>query len=310
MKVLIGCNGGLTGIYLARNISMINDVELYGFDSSEITPGKFFVKKQFFLPNANSDDFVKRLIELIRREKIDIYFPTHSKETRVISKNQDFITKETECRFMVSPFLTYAALDNKNILNEKLSKVGIPTPQKINGYGVNYPIFMKNDVGSGGSGKFLVPNEILHKAFAETYENVTFYEYVEGEEFTVDCLFDYNGSLLVYNQRIREKTIGGAVSISRTCNEFNILPWINRLTENWKFCGCVNFQYILRNNIPYFIDINLRFPSGGLPVTVAQGYDIPKMMVKIMGNSKIECSFPNPKNVRMYRYFEERFENV
>lgn len=310
MKVLIGCNGGLTGIYLARNLSELKDIELYGFDSSEITSGKFFVKKQSYLPSANSHNFIEELIKLINEEKIDFYFPTHSKEMREVAKKQEQLKKMTKCRFMISPFLTYESLENKSKLNDNLLKNGIPTPKKITNYDCTYPIIMKNDVGSGGSGKFLVVNEILHRAFVESFENVSFYEYIEGLEFTVDCLFDNNGKLVVYNQRIREKTIGGAVSISRTCNDFNILPWINKMSENWRFCGCVNFQYILKNNIPYFIDINLRFPSGGLPVTVAQGYDIPKIMIKLLKNEEIENISPNLKSVRMYRYFEERFEDI
>ena len=310
MNILIGSNGGLTGIYLAKTLSKIKDAAVFGADSSEVNPGKFFVSKQFLLPKALDINFLDQLIFLLNDEKIDYYFPTHSMETKIVSKYANQLTERCNCKFMVSPYSTFEALDSKCISNRNLAENGIPVPKEIEDLDCEYPIIMKRNIGSGGSGKQIIDNGRLHVAYCECSKDVSFYEYIEGTEYTVDCLFGYNGELIVCNQRIREKTIAGAVSISRTCNDFDIKPWINKISSIWKFCGCVNFQFILRNNVPYFIDINLRFPSGGLPVTVEQGYNIPQMMVDIMDGKKMDIPVVNSNNIRMYRYFEEIFEEL
>lgn len=319
MKILIGSNGGLTGVYLAKNLSQCKQIELYGADSSETSVGKFFVKKQFVLPNATSANFVDELTALINREKIDIYLPTHSKETKVIAQNEEIIRSSCDAAFLISPYETYVALEDKTQATMNLEKNGIPVPGIISSPNENdYPIFMKNNVGSGSKGTALVENGMLYEAFKNTYKDASFYEYIKGKEYTVDCLFDGDGVLQCYNQRVREKSVGGAVSVSSTDNHFDILPWIKKISQTWKFCGCVNFQYILKDDIPYFIDINLRYPAGGLALTVEAGIDIPRLLVNMLSDKEklpvaYEADGKHPKldkNIRMYKYYEEIFEEI
>ena len=309
-KVLIGSNGGLTGIYLAKNLKQLNDTVLYGADCSDITAGKFFVDKQVYLPDAQSPEFIDSLITLLNSEKIDIYLPTHSKETKVISCNENKIRKLTETRFAVSPSETFAALDNKISANLHLQQIGVPVPKLIKNMIAQYPIFMKHKLGSGSKGTAVVENAIIHKAYRDTYEDVVFFQLIQGKEYTVDCFFDEMGNLLGFNQRQRIKTNGGAVTISKTNHDMDIEPWIKKISETWIFRGCVNFQYIVQNGMPYFIDINLRYPSGGLPLTVQSGLDRPKLMVKMLSGEKIALETENQKKVDkiMYRYYEEIFE--
>lgn len=314
LKVLIGSNGGLTGIYLARNLSQYENIEIYGADSSKVSGGKFFVKKQFQLPNATASNFIDELINLINSEEIDIYLPTHSKETRVIAANEELIRSKCDVKFLISPLQTYKELEDKSIATRNLLEAGFYAPQIIEDFDCKYPIFMKKNIGSGSNGSGLIENEIIHKAYKNTCQNTSFFEYIEGKEYTVDCLFDCDGNLLGYNQRLREKAVGGAVSVSSIDNEFDILPWISKLAGIWKFCGCVNFQYILKDEKPYFIDINLRYPAGGLALSVAGGFDIPKLIIDMLSGNEIskEGFFPvrSDKKLRMYKYYEEIFEEI
>lgn len=307
VKILIGSNGGLTGVYLAKRLR--KEYFLYGFDSDCNTVGKFFVDRQVYLPGCQSPEFLEKLIEVLNKEQIDVYLPTYSKEMRIIAENAEKIKKSSAAKFLVSPLETFQALENKVLAGRNLKGAGFFVPEQIYGTGCEYPIFMKKDIGSGSNGTILIENAEIHKAFMDTYDTVSFYEYIEGDEYTVDCIFDVNGRLLGYNQRKRIKTIGGAVRITENAGEMEILPWLEKLSERWKFCGCVNFQYILRDSRPYFIDINLRYPSGGLPLTVESGLDIPQMTVKILLGEKISRQEMEYKDIRrMYRYFEEIFE--
>lgn len=311
MKVLIGSNGGLTGVYLAKRLSARNGVIIYGADSSENNVGKFFVDKQVFIPASNDESFVDRLIELLNREDIDVYLPTHSLEMKVISQNEELIKSKTNTSFMVSPIQTFEALDNKLEANRNLKRIGIPVPD-ICDNPISYPIFMKRNIGSGSRDSLLVENALIHNAFSVTYKDISFYEYIEGIEYTVDCIFSNKGELLGYNSRVREKTIGGAVSVTSNRSNFDILPWLKIISDEWTFKGCVNFQYIVRDGIPYFIDVNLRYPSGGLALTVESGIDIPNMMIDMLTgcykytDNILTC----PNRLRMYRHYEELFEKL
>ncbi len=310
INVLIGSNGGLTGVYLARNLREMPNVQIYGADSSDVTVGKYFVDKQCHLPKAADPQFVEALIHLLKMEQIDIYLPTHSLETEIVAENRKTIQDSVKTKFILSPIETYKELNDKYIANLNLSEIGIPVPKLIREPVEKYPIIMKRRIGSGSKETVMIENSVIHKAYLDTCQDISFFQMIHGKEYTVDCLFDYEGILLGYNQRERVKTIGGAVSITQNNNEFDILPWLRRMATRWIFCGCVNFQYILQNGVPYFIDINLRYPSGGLPLTVASGLDIPKLTVRMLCGEQITAKMcrTQPKCRRMYRYFEEIIE--
>ena len=68
--------------------------------------------------------------------------------------------------------------------------------------------------------------------------------------------------------------------------------------------------HLIQPHVPYFIDINLRFPSGGLPLSVASGLDIPNLMIDVMEGKSIQKYIRSKAvdHLTMYRYFEEKFE--
>lgn len=309
-RVLIGSCGGLTGVYLAKQFHRFSDVELFGFDSNVINCGKLFCKKVFDLPQVSDKLFMEKLINLLKSENIDLYIPTHSKEIIEISKNEEFIRKQVNTKFIVCPYDTYCALNSKKNANLNLSKIGIPVPKLYNRKNIKtceFPIVAKKCTGSGGSSFSLIYNlKDVDKFFDDDY---VLLQYISGVEYTVDCLFSEQGQLLGYNQRIRNKCIGGAVSITTNDNSFDILSYLMKISKQWIFKGCINFQYILVNQTPYFIDCNLRYASGGLPLSVESGVDVPLALYKILKNEEIENNefISDFKSRTMYRYFEEKF---
>lgn len=310
MNILIGSNGGLTGIYLAKQYKKMDGVRVLGADSVEDCVGRFFVEKQFKLPVVSDNDFISSLMNILNREKVDIYLPTNSNETRIIAYYAEEIKKRTSTKFLISPLQTYDSLDNKADANENLLEIGIPVPKCVEEFECEYPIIMKKDIGSGSNGTIIIDNKEIHRAYKESFSNFSFYHIIHGPEFTVDCMFDDMGKLIGMNQRERVKINGGAVSISRNNNTFDISPWINKIIHKWLFRGCVNFQYILEDGVPYFIDVNLRFPAGGLPLSVESGLNIPKLIVEVLNKNVVEQFFLSKEksSLSMYRYYEEIFE--
>lgn len=316
LRVLLGSCGGLTGLYLSKLFKKSDyaDFEIYGFDAEEKNPTKFFVDKFFVIPNASNEErFLSSLINLLKNEKIDVYFPLHSKEIRVISKFEDRLRNSVNTKFIVSPYQSFVILDNKRTLYESLSKVGLRVPKIYdkNSIPEQFPIFFKPESGSGSKGVMVIDNkeefQILKK------QNGLFLELLKGTEYTVDVVFDQNGNLLGYNQRIRIKTLGGAAVITQNNYDVDIGSYLKVMAKEFTIKGPANFQFFktLQNDI-VFTDANLRFASGGLPLSVASGLNIPIITLKLLMGEKIdpkECS-PDKKPRIMYRYFDEIFEEL
>lgn len=307
-NVLVGSCGGLTGVYLAKQFKRFSDLNILGADCNHQNACKFFVNDIIKLPNSNDERFISELISALNNKKIDFYVPTHSKEIYHVSKSERLIRENTNTNFIVCPFQTIEAFNNKLDAYKNLSEIGIAVPKIYNNEtDFEFPAFIKSQVGSGGVGC----KRIYSRQEIESLNDKgdTFLcENIEGDEFTVDCLFSPEGELLGYNQRKRIKCIGGAVVITTNDNLFDVYPYIENIAKHWLFKGAVNFQYIIRKE-PVFIDINLRYASGGLPLSVESGVDIPKALYKFFNKQKIFMGeFASDfKNRTMYRYFEELF---
>lgn len=309
MKILIGSCGGLTGSYLSRKFKEKGHI-VFGFDSNIINQTKFFLDDFFTVPKFSEGNYIDEVIRLLNDNNIDLYIPTHSKEIKLVSKNENYIKEKWNGFFIVSPNFTYEKLSNKASSYIKLKEIGIPVPKLFDNNETprKFPIFMKPNEASGSRGSQIVENETLLNEYRKLYPDNCFIEYIDGREYTVDCFFDNDGELVAINQRQRVKNMGGAVIITKNDYSFDITPYINKIASKFVLKGCVNFQYILKEDTPYFIDVNLRYASGGLPLTVKSGIDIPQMMIDLSKGEKISCVSNGNDGLIMYRYFNEIYE--
>lgn len=313
MRILIGSCGGLAGCYLARRFRELDGVMVIGADASLHHVARPFLDEFVPLPAVADPDFREALTDLLICHRIDCYIPTHSQEIRAVAKHETWIRERWGGNFLVSPYETYLNLDGKRTSTESLRRIGIPVPRIIEAPGpeVPYPVFMKPDEGSGSKRAQAVESEILHREYARLYPDCGFYQLVRGTEYTVDCVFDTGGRLLAYNQRVRLKNMGGAVIISRNSYDFDILPYLKKLESAFIIKGCVNFQYILSEGVPYFTDVNLRYAAGGLPLTVESGIDVPRILLDIWAGRPLDyIRSCGAEGKTMYRYFEEWYNTL
>ncbi len=315
IKILIGSCGGLTGLYIAKYLKrdFFIDCEVYGTDFNENIPTKKFLDKFFKVPHLTDElNFIERLIFVLNHEKVDVYLPTHSKETYLISKNEKYIRDNVKAKFIISPYETYKLFENKKITYLTLMNLGIDVPkvyrkeQEIN----LFPIYTKPEVGSGSKNSFILNNNEEVSLIKRLYPNNFFIEYINGSEYTVDCIYSSLGDFISYNQRIRNKTLGGAAIVTTNNFDIDFKSEIIKISNKYKIKGPCNFQFFYNGKRKILIDINLRFASGGLPLTIESNVDIIEIMIKDMLNVAINKYdyIPDKKNRTMYRYFEEFYE--
>ncbi|AIY85720.1 hypothetical protein LA10_09699 [Thermotoga neapolitana LA10] len=317
MKILIGSCGGLTGLYLAkvlRKMDIGERFEIYGFDITTKVPTKFFLDKLFVISRSSEEkEFIDQLIEILNKERIDIYIPVHSEECRVVSKYQTEILKRSRSKFMISPYETFKMLDNKANAYKILKGIGLKTPKIYTSYHDvdEFPVVVKPAVGSGSRGFFICRNREELELATTIYRDALIMEYIDGKEYTVDAFFNKKGELVTYNQRIRIKTLGGAAVISENDFSIDVRDQIEKIAAKCKIFGPANFQFFLTpENEVIFTDINLRFASGGLPLSVESGSNIVKLLIlELLGKPYNPSEFQSDRKKRiMYRYFEEMFE--
>ncbi len=295
--------------------------------------------KFYLLPKGNSRNYIKKLVELCKKEKIDVVIPCSDLEVLVISKNISILEK----RRIKCPIQKYDLTKNfisKTQVYDKLSKNSISVPKYFQV--TNFKEFKKaiknlgfpkkticfkptNLAISGGSKGFRIlrRENSLRKIILDNkpgsleidllsslrffQENKTKFivmEYLPGEEYSVYVLAE-KGKMLACIPILRTRVEQGfafEAKIERHEQIENICKKIVKLFDSHYL---LNVQFKLSNNIPKVIEINTRI-AGAVYLPVAAGINFPYLALKQALNEKFSTKL-NYKSTSMIRYWKELF---
>ena len=105
-------------------------------------------------------------------------------------------------------------------------------------------------------------------------------EYLDGPEFTLDLLCDFDGRPLSVVPRERVVIRAGVIDRGRTVQDPRLIALALACAEVFRFAGPVNIQCRMVDGSPKVFEINPRF-SGGMPLTIAAGADFPAKLVDL-----------------------------
>ena len=124
-----------------------------------------------------------------------------------------------------------------------------------------------------------------------------FQEFIDGEIYTVDYLRDSNSAEYSAMPRIELlRTANGAGMTVEIVHNPEIVALSNEIGSLLNIHGCVNFEFIEKENNYYLIDLNPRF-SAGVGFSKVAGYDFPKNLFNLYTNKPIETVNDYPKMI-------------
>ena len=113
-------------------------------------------------------------------------------------------------------------------------------------------------------------------------------EYLDGPEFTIDVLCDFDGRPLSIVPRERVVIRAGVIDRGRTVNDPRLIALARRLPGD-PLCRADQHPVPDARRAPAIFEINPRF-SGGIPLTIQAGADFPQMLVKLALGRRVEPS--------------------
>ncbi|MBC5687518.1 ATP-grasp domain-containing protein [Mediterraneibacter sp. NSJ-55] len=306
VNVLLTSVGGSTGVFLSKSLRKYRNLRLIGVDMSELVASKIWLDSFYTVPAVNDVKYFEKINKIIELEKVDVIIPITSYDMNTFCEEEEKIGRYKD-KLLIMDNKTHKLLHNKETCYQYLNKIGIAVPIIVEAPKV-YPVVLKAKEDTGSKKTFIIKNQDEFEYYSRKVENTIVVEYLEGTEYTVDCLFDREGECIGYNIRERKKMNGGGAVISINREIDGVKKIIEKLESTGRIKGPVNFQFKIDNekNIKIF-DFNTRFASGGLPVTVASGFDIPYLLVRLILGEKITKWRRDEKNIglTMIRYFEE-----
>ena len=215
-NVLVFPCGSEIGLEVNRGLAHSTHFNLYG--ASSVNDHGKFVYKNYIEKELDMDqpDFIAQLNEMIELYQIDFIIPAHDSAVTTLAENQPYIKAEVvtsaseTCNLCRSKGETY-----------KLFKKLIPTPTVYHLTDhMEFPVFLKPDIGQGTKGTFMVSSREEVEFYAMKDDSLLAMEYLPGEEYTIDCFTNYQGKLLFAEGRIRNRISNGiSVNSSQVKNE-------------------------------------------------------------------------------------------
>jgi len=307
-----------------RRVSLIRafrkTYDLHGIEGSLITadlkptaPSAFEGDRHYLVPRVSSPDYIAELLEICRKESITGVIPLIDTELELLSRHRPLF-EQIGVKLLLSGGALNELAGDKRKTYAFFAEQGIPTPkvyneEEIERRAFDYPVMLKPSNGSSSNGVTKIRNEKELNFFLEYIPNAMVQEYVEGAEYTVDVMTDFEGNIKTIVPRLRVETRAGEVSKGITKKDESIIAAAERAVKLLPGpVGCITLQcFKLSGGEIVFIEINPRF-GGGIPLSIEAGADFPLWTVNILQGERFEHEdYGWTDNLTMMRYDDAVF---
>lgn len=277
IKVAVFPAGSEIGLEIGNALKYEKYVDLVGLTSIPDHSQMVF-KKLHYVPFFTDETFIYNLNKVIQEREIDYIYPAHDDVLLFLTQKQN----EINARIVTSPLKTIEITrSKKNTYEYLLQEDFIPQIYRNTDEIIEYPIFLKPDIGQGASGVKKI-NSKVELMRVENLEEMVMAEYLPGEELTVDCFTDREGKLLSYIPRKRLRIRNGIAVRSELAEITNeIEKMAVRINDCFSFKGAWFFQIKKDKNGCYkLLEIAARIP-GTMGLTRNLGINYPMLTLYV-----------------------------
>lgn len=253
-----------------------------GADISPLQMGLYTVDHAFISPWATEAEFLPWLLDICRRESVDVVLSGAESVLMTLARHRDKIVRETGAVVLVSDFDVMETGDDKLKTCRWLRAAGLSCPAfaasddpgAVDTLRANapYPFLAKPRRGGGARGHFLIEDD-ADLDYARRKHGYLLQERIgtPKEEYTVGCFMDQNGRLATSCCMRRELLAG--TTYRATLGEFpEVRAEAERIVGALKPVGPCNIQLRVTKNGPVCFEINPRF-SGTTSIRSHFGYN-------------------------------------
>ncbi|MFZ3589694.1 ATP-grasp domain-containing protein [Bacillus sp. DJP31] len=275
-------------------------------------------------PDIKGKEYIDYCLEFCKKHQIDVFIPR--KENVLISKHlsqfNEIGTKVLVCpdselmEMMDNKDLTYKAIEESNRNGDFL--VTIPDYYIVNCVDdfmkayeslkeKGHTVCFKPVIGEGANGFRVIKEQIesIDDLFTkgigfrmtysqaceilsqqDTFPPLMVLEFLEGREYSIDCLAD-GENLYAIIPRMK-----GEGRIRKLEYKPELIEIAKNIYEKYRIPYVFNIQVKYRNGVPKLLEINPRM-SGGLHISCLSGVNYPYLALKLLLNEEIEVPEPS-----------------
>ena len=278
-------------------------------DVNPLSPAVHVADRSYRVPMATAPGYLEELLAICEAEQVRLAVPTIDDELPIIGAAREAF-RALGVVVGCSSEATSLLCNDKYATCARLAEAGVPAartylPAQLTDT-LPLPLFIKPRVGRGAVGAFPVRTPDQLDFFLHYVESPIVQEYLEGPEFTIDVLCDFDGRPLSIVPRERVVIRSGVMDRGRTVNDKRLIALAEAACAAIPFVGPINIQCRMRGDQPTIFEINPRF-SGGIPLTLQAGADFPDMLLRLALGRKVEPSIGAFRSDLWMTSFESSF---
>ena len=297
MRIMISAAASPAAVSILRHLRALGHVVI-GIDAApEAAPlGRAFCDTFHVAPLADSERYLPFIIE--RLHEVDLFLPFIDEELIALAHGWQSIPVECSARIALSMPAVLLDCVDKCRFQQVCELAGLPIAPSA----VGTPAFFKPRFGRGGKGVLAVREAPVFEVLRDR-EGVL-QRLIEGDEFTVDAIFDRNSQLVatVPRRRIRAS---GVSTIGEVIPDPLLHALAVRLGQQWQFRYAINFQ-VIRDAAgkDWLIELNPRL-SGSAIFSAHAGCDPIAATIALWSGAAWSAQ---PRPLRVWRYWQELTE--
>lgn len=282
-------------------------------DCSQYAPALYIADKFYIVSRITSEGYIDELIEICRKEKIDIVLPLQEDELLFIAENK--IRFESIGVFVaISEYSLLKLCKDKYNMYKYLTDNKIPTintqlvADMVNNGDISNvdvgEMFVKPRYGAGSIGTMKVSTgKLLEALYKDLEDELIVQPYIKGKEYGVDVYVDYISSdvkAIFCKKKLRMRAGETEKSVSVKIQKIEEL--VKKTVGLLNLKGAVDMDVIENNGEYYILEINPRF-GGGYPHAYECGVNFPKMMaINCRGRINDDSMLDYDENITALKY--------
>lgn len=257
MRVMVSAAGSPASVSILRHLKSLGH-EVIGLNASQdvAAMARAFCDRFYLAPRADAPTYLDFLQD--RLAEVDVFLPFIDEELMTIAEGWSRLPVGLAHRIAVSDPEVLINCVDKCLFQSSCKAAGLP----IAPLATSAPAFFKPRFGRGGKGVIAGADSRMFAALQG--RDGVLQQAIQGDEFTVDAIFDRQGKLLATSPR-RRITAAGVSTLGEVLPDGSLHQLAEQLGRRWSFRFAINFQVIRdADHRDWLIELNPRLAGSAI----------------------------------------------